>query len=68
MNGHRFRLGQHVELLHSTQRSAAAGRYQIMALLPLESDGPKYRLKGLKETHERVVSERDLLETVSEIE
>jgi hypothetical protein len=68
MSTYRFRLGQHVELLHSTQRYAADGRYEVTALLPLESEGPKYRLKGLKEAHQRVVHERDLLETADILE
>jgi len=63
MTGFRFHIGQQVELLHSTQRAAAGGRYRITALLPIEFDGPKYRLKGSREKHERIVSERDLLET-----
>ncbi|HVX98269.1 MAG TPA: hypothetical protein VHA55_00595 [Pseudorhodoplanes sp.] len=68
MKGYRFRIGQQVELLHSTLRSAADGRYRITALLPLESDGPKYRLKGNNESYERVVAEHDLLETADDSE
>jgi hypothetical protein len=61
---HRFRQGQQVEIVRSTMRFAAAGVYEVVALLPLEGDGPKYRLKGRNEKHERVVAERDLLDAL----
>jgi hypothetical protein len=62
MKHHRYRIGQQVELLPSTQRSSASGAYNIVALVPMEGDGPKYRLKSDNERHERIVSERDLTE------
>ncbi len=61
---YRFKTGQQVEILRSTLRSAAPGHYIIVACLPVEGDGPKYRLKSRDEKHERVVAERDLLDAI----
>jgi hypothetical protein len=66
MTLHRYRIGQQVELLRSTQRSSALGPYSIVSLVPIEGDGPKYRLKGDNERHERIVCERDLTEMAIE--
>jgi hypothetical protein len=66
MTLHRYKIGQQVELLPSTQRSSASGTYNIIALVPIEGDGPKYWLKGDNERHERIVCERDLTEMAIE--
>lgn len=58
---HKFRVGQIVDLLPSTGRSAAIGHYQIISLRPAEGDNPKYRIKSTREAHERVVAESDLI-------
>jgi hypothetical protein len=58
---HRFKIGQSVELLPTTLRAAAPGAYEIVRLIPIESGGPQYCLKSLKERHERIVSEHDLV-------
>jgi hypothetical protein len=59
---HKFKVGQTVDLIPSTFRSAAKGAYQIVALRPAE-DGSScyYRIKSRSEAHERVVSESDLV-------
>lgn len=59
---HKYRVGQSVDLIPSTFRSAATGQYEIVSLRP--SDGgqnPQYRVKSKSESHERVVSEGDLI-------
>lgn len=58
---HRFRVGQTVELVTSTVRSAASGLYEIISLRPSDGSGDlKYRVKSKSESHERVVSESEL--------
>ncbi len=60
---HRFKVGQIVEILPSTLRSAAPGNYEIVHLIPCDANDPQYRIKSLKEKHERVLPERDLVDT-----
>jgi len=61
MSAHRFKIGQMVELLPTTLRSAAPGLYEIVRLIPIESREPQYCLKSREERHERIVSEHDLV-------
>jgi hypothetical protein len=59
---HRFRIGQSVELVTSTVRSAATGFYEIVSLRPTDGSGDlHYRIKSKSENHERVVSETELV-------
>jgi hypothetical protein len=58
---HKFRIGQSVDLIPSTFRSAARGHYEIVSLRPAEGGSPQYRIKSKSETHERIVSEGDLI-------
>ena len=59
---HRFKIGQSVELVSSTLRSAASGRYEVMSLRPTDGSGDlQYRVKSKNESYERVVSESDLV-------
>jgi hypothetical protein len=58
---HKFRIGQSVDLIPSLSRSAARGHYEIVSLRPADGDNPQYRIKNRSESHERVVSESDLI-------
>lgn len=58
---HKFKVGQTVDLIPSTFRSAAKGNYQIVSLRPSEDGNTEYRIKSKSEAHERVVSESDLV-------
>jgi hypothetical protein len=58
---HRFKVGQTVDLIPSTFRSAARGAYQIVSLRPAEDGTTRYRIKSKSESHERVVAESDLI-------
>jgi hypothetical protein len=58
---HKFRIGQSVDLIPSTFRSAARGHYEIVSLRPAEGGSPQYRIKSKSETHERIVAENDLI-------
>jgi hypothetical protein len=60
-NTHKFRIGQTVDLVASTSRSAASGRYEIVSLRPTDGGSPQYRVKSKSESHERVVAESDLI-------
>jgi hypothetical protein len=61
MMTHKFTVGQTVDLIPSTFRSAAKGHYEIVSLRPLEGETPQYRIKSKSELHERVVAESDLI-------
>jgi len=58
---HRFKVGQIVEVMPTTLRAAVTGRYEIIRLVPCDSNDPQYRLKSENEKHERVLSERELI-------
>jgi hypothetical protein len=58
---HKFKVGQSVDLIQSTFRSAAAGQYEIVSLRPADGENPHYRIKSRSEAHERVVAESDLI-------
>lgn len=58
---HKFKVGQTVDLIPSMSRSAAKGHYQIISLRPADGDSPQYRIKSRSESHERVVSESDII-------
>jgi hypothetical protein len=58
---HKFKIGQTVDLIPSIGRSAASGRYEIVSLRPADGGNPQYRIKSENESHERVVSESELI-------
>ncbi len=56
-----FRSGQTVRLSRaSSHQSAATGEYKIVQLLPDNGREQQYRIKSMREPHERVVNESDL--------
>jgi len=58
---YRFRTGQSVRLTRGpSNRSAAVGAYKIIRLLPDNGGELQYRIKSLREPHERVVNESEL--------
>jgi hypothetical protein len=64
---HKFSVGQTVDLMPRVLRAAAAGKYEVVRLMPIldaDPDNPRYRIKSLSEKHERVASESEL--TLSE--
>jgi hypothetical protein len=58
---YKYKVGQTVDLIPSTFRSAATGSYEIVGLRPAEDGRTQYRIKSKSEAHERVVSESDLI-------
>ena len=57
-----FHVGQTVYRRPSAAPDAAAGAYEIRAMLPDEGGRPRYRINCLIEPHERVASEQELSE------
>ena len=58
---HQFRAGQTVHLLRSSLRTAAGGEFKVVRRLPDDGGGEaQYRIKSVREPHERVVKESDL--------
>ena len=58
---HRFRTGQTVRLCRGfSNRAAATGEYKVVHPLPDTSGEPQYRIKSVREPHERVVKESEL--------
>lgn len=57
---HQFCPGQSVRLLRSSLRSAAGGEFKVIRSLPEDGGETQYRIKSVREPHERVVRESDL--------
>ena len=57
---YKFKVGQTVDLIPSVSRLAANGHYQIISRRPSEGEIPHYRIKSMRELHERVVAENEL--------
>ena len=60
---HKFNIGQIVELVPHSFRSAVLGPYEIRHLIPAsdrDPDDPCYRIKNIAEKHERVAPESEL--------
>lgn len=58
---HKFNLGQ-IVAFHPQGRGiqAAAGAYEVTRLLPSDGESLQYRIKSLRETHERIAREDQL--------
>jgi hypothetical protein len=59
MPGHKFHIGEIVEL-SSSVRWASGGVYEVTKRLPENAGEYEYRVKSIKEPHERVVRESEL--------
>jgi hypothetical protein len=55
-----FRSGQTVRLSRALLHKTAGGEYKIVRLLPDDGGEHQYRIKSVREPHERVVKESDL--------
>jgi hypothetical protein len=58
---HKFKVGQSVDLIPSTFRSAATGSYEVVRLRTSEDGKAQYLIKSVSEAYERVVSENDIV-------
>ncbi|KKC37941.1 hypothetical protein WH87_09795 [Devosia epidermidihirudinis] len=62
---HKYQIGDVLDLLPMRGSSLRrAGECKIMALLPYEGHAVQYKVQATAETHQRIVSENDLRETV----
>jgi hypothetical protein len=55
----KFRPGQMVEFVQSN-RMWPQGPYEVVRIMPSETEEPKYRIRSLQEMHERVAWEHEL--------
>jgi hypothetical protein len=60
MQSRKFAAGQSVSLKQSAFHRAPADTFEVVRLLPAERGNPQYRIKSLRDGHERVVTESDL--------
>ena len=60
MSEHKFSVGEFVTLSPGPGSSAATGTYEVMRQLPAEGDENQYRVKNMRENHERVAKESQL--------
>jgi hypothetical protein len=56
MSRHKFKIGQLVYY----RPESASGTYQVTQLLPPEGEEYQYRIKSVREPHERVAKEHEL--------
>jgi hypothetical protein len=56
----KFAIGQNVVMKQSAFHRAPSDTFEIVHLLPAERGNPQYRIKSLRDGHERVVIESDL--------
>ncbi len=61
MRAHKFQSGRMVEFLPSDLRLTSLGRFEILCALPIERGVAQYRIKSLKDGHQRVAMECDLI-------
>jgi hypothetical protein len=57
VSGHKYKTGQLVDYL---RRARASGVYKITQLLPADGEAFEYRIKNVKEPHERIAKEYEL--------
>ena len=63
ITNHRFRVGQRVNVVARGILSPPVGNYEVLRLLPHDGLTNHYRVKSLKDGHERVLRELDLATT-----
>ncbi len=60
MAAHKFQIGQTVELAPAPSRNVVGGAYVVTKQMPEGPGELEYRIKSIKEPHERVVCESEL--------
>jgi hypothetical protein len=58
---HKFRVGERVRLM-SDALNRHSGIYEVLALLPVEAQGPQYRIKHAENEQQRITIEASLEE------
>lgn len=60
MPAHKFKIGRKVAFAVSDLFKAPLGEFEILRALPIERGVAQYRIKSLKDGHQRVAMESDL--------
>lgn len=60
MPSHKFAAGRKVQFVKTDLRLSPLGQFEIIRALPIEHGILQYRVKSLKDGHQRVVIESDL--------
>jgi hypothetical protein len=60
MASHKYVVGRMVKFVPSELRLSPLGQFEIVRALPIEHGIAQYRIKSLKDGHQRVVMESDL--------
>jgi hypothetical protein len=60
MKSHKYDVGRKVQFAPSDVRLSPLGQFEIVRALPIEHGIAQYRIKSLKDGHQRVVMESDL--------
>ncbi|HWT30376.1 MAG TPA: hypothetical protein VN240_05035 [Propylenella sp.] len=58
--GHKFKIGQMVRFTPGAHERSWGGMYQVVACLPEERGDQQYRIKSVKDAHQRVVRESQI--------
>ena len=58
--GHKFKIGQIVRFTPGAHERSWGGMYQVVACLPEERGDQHYRIKSVKDAHQRVVRESQI--------
>lgn len=61
MEKRKFATGQNVTMIPSRTYRAPADTFKIIRFLPAERGNLQYRIKSLRDGHERVVTESDII-------
>jgi hypothetical protein len=60
MPAHKYKIGRTVQFVSSGLRPTPPGQFEILRTLPTERGIAQYRIKSLKDGHERVATESEL--------
>ena len=60
VQSHKFAIGQNVVMKQSAVHRPPTDAFEIIRLLPADYRIPQYRIRSLRDGHERVVVETDL--------
>jgi hypothetical protein len=59
---HEYAVGQHVSYAEDGIAWPWKGGYEILALVPIGTQGPQYRIRNADQSYDRVVDEHELTE------
>jgi hypothetical protein len=59
---HKFKVGQMVSAAPKARRTIPTGDYEVIRQLPADAEGFQYQVKSIRDGHQRVVHEADLVE------